>query len=326
MKSGFPSAISATFDAPRTTARAARNCSASSWLDSSLSGSSWSAVYAGRPPPQVGRSPRSSGRASATNRTGTSRTRDASVSRRSSWLESAQWMSSNRSIVGPRIASDSTKTRAEKKSVSRSATVPSLPMPRSTSSCGACSSAAAGPASCAIAVGELGPCFGGLVAVEDRCRLLHELGEGAVGRARAVRRRAAAKNTCPLVGDEHGELEREPRLPDPRGPEDGDELSAALLDHPLPDSGQHAELALPTDHGNRGRRTLADLGRRPDREPGRDGRALALREDRLRGPVLDRRSAVATYVSSPTRTAPTGAADWRRAAVLTTSPATIASP
>ncbi len=35
---------------------------------------------------------------------------------------------------------------------------------------------------------------------------------------------------------------------------------------------------------------------------------------------------VLTYVSSPTSTAPTGAADWSRAAVLTTSPATIAWP
>ena len=95
---------------------------------------------------------------------------------------------------------------------------------------------------------ELGPCFGGLVAVEDHCRLLHELGEGAVGRARPVRRRATAKNTCPLVGDERGQLEAEPRLPDPRRPEHGGELSAALLDHPLPDSGQHAELTLATDH------------------------------------------------------------------------------
>ena len=134
---------------------------------------------------------------------------------------------------------------------------------------------------------ELGPRFGGLVAVEDHCRLLHELGEGAVGRARPVRRRATAKNTCPLVGDERGQLDAEPRLPDPRRPEHGGELSAALLDHPLPDSGQHAELTLATDHGNRGRGTLADLGRRPHREPGRDGRALALREHRLRGSVLD---------------------------------------
>ena len=37
-------------------------------------------------------------------------------------------------------------------------------------------------------------------------------------------------------------------------------------------------------------------------------------------------SRVARYVASPTRSRPTGAADCRRAAVLTTSPATIASP
>ena len=146
MKSGFPSAISTTVAAPSSTALAARCCSASSWLEASLRGSSWRLVYAGSPPPQAGRSVRSSGLASATRSTGTSRTRAASISSRSSWLASAQWMSSNRSIVGVLIASDSTNTRAEKKTVSRSATVRSSPSPSRSSSCGACSSAAAGPA------------------------------------------------------------------------------------------------------------------------------------------------------------------------------------
>ena len=41
-------------------------------------------------------------------------------------LPSAQWMSSKTSSVGSRAASASTSTRAEKKSVSRSATSPSL--------------------------------------------------------------------------------------------------------------------------------------------------------------------------------------------------------
>ena len=122
MNSGLPSAVSAICSARVVASRRGRGARvASSRLAASPSGSSGSAVYAGSPPPQPGRSPRSSGRASARSSTGTSRTRAASVSSRSSRLGSAQWMSSKRSSVGPRSASDSTSTRAEKKSVSRSA-------------------------------------------------------------------------------------------------------------------------------------------------------------------------------------------------------------
>ena len=60
-------------------------------------------------------------------------------------------------------------------------------------------------------------------------------------------------------------------------------------------------------------------------EPRLDGQLLSLRHDRLGGRYsIDPR--VLAYVSSPTRTAPTGAADCRRAAVFTTSPATSVSP
>ena len=58
---------------------------------------------------------------------------------------SAQWMSSNRSSVGPSAASDSTRMRAEKNSVSRSPTSPSSPRPMSSARCAACSAAASAP-------------------------------------------------------------------------------------------------------------------------------------------------------------------------------------
>ena len=146
MKSGFPSAVRATTSAwsGEAPARSSKS-SASACASSSESRSSCRAVYAGSPPPQVGRSARSSGRESATRSSGTSRTRAASISMRSSRLASAQWMSSNSSIVGPRAASDSTSTRAEKKSVSRSVASPEPPSPISMARCSACASASSRP-------------------------------------------------------------------------------------------------------------------------------------------------------------------------------------
>src|SRR5439155_179913 len=53
--------------------------------------------------------------------------------------------------------------------------------------------------------------------------------------------------------------------------------------------------------------------------------ALSVRQ-RSSLPPIHQLSAVARYVVSPTRMPFTGAADWRRAAVLTTSPAAMPSP
>ena len=63
---------------------------------------------------------------------------------------------------------------------------------------------------------------------------------------------------------------------------------------------------------------------RLDRLPGRDRLRLALRLRPARASRYSIASRVARYVVSPTRMPFTGAADWSRAAVLTTSPATIA--
>ena len=137
----------------------------------------------------------------------------------------------------------------------------------------ACSSAAAGPASGATAR-ELCPRLGGVVAVEDRRGLLHLLGERAVGAARPVRRRAAAKDTCPLVCDELGELEGDPRLSDPGRPEHGDEW-------PRPSSVTRSQTPVSTpssrsrpDHAEPARRALADAGIGRTREPGATGALL----------------------------------------------------
>ena len=129
MKSGLPSGhlrhLRGTVARPP---RAARSCSASSWLDVGARAGRAGSARVGREPrhPTVGRSPSSSGRASATNRTGTSRTRDASVSSRSSWLASAQWMSSNRSVVESAAPPVTRRRRARK----RRASLDPRPCPR----------------------------------------------------------------------------------------------------------------------------------------------------------------------------------------------------
>ena len=69
----------------------------------------------------------------------------------------------------------------------------------------------------------------------------------------------------------------------------------------------------------------ADAAARLERLPGLDRLGLSLGLNRLGGPVVDG-SRVARHVVSPTRMPLTGAFDWSRAAVLTTSPATMPSP
>ena len=97
-----------------------------------------------------------------------------------------------------------------------------------------------------------------LVAVEDGRRLLDQLGEGAVRRARPVRGRAAAHRTCSLICDELRELEPQPRLSDAGGPNTVTNCAPALVDDALPDPGEHFELAVAPDHRHGCHRALAD--------------------------------------------------------------------
>ena len=122
MKSGFPSAVSATSAAPSS--RLARREASSSEFgelaaSSSPRGSRGSAVYASSPPPHSAAASRSSGRASVEEQDG------QIVQARRQELDqveeagSAQWMSSKTSRRLAR-APASTKRRTERKSVSRS--------------------------------------------------------------------------------------------------------------------------------------------------------------------------------------------------------------
>ena len=113
MNSGFPSATSINW---RTVAsdESPSVAVATAAASSADNGSSGIVVCESKPAPQVGRVSRSSGRASARNATGTSRTWVVRYSMSSSWLVSAQWTSSNTSTVGRSVASPSTSRRTAK--------------------------------------------------------------------------------------------------------------------------------------------------------------------------------------------------------------------
>ena len=256
---------------------------------------------------------------------GTSRTREASVSSRSRRLVSAQWMSSNRSSVGPPIASDSTKTLAEKNRVSRSEMVRSPSSPSSTSSCGACSSAAAGPASSARPVASFARASAGS-SLSKMCAICLTccpkapygvLAPYGVERPRTTRAPWAA-TSC-----DSSSARRD--FPIPAGPK-------TVTNWARPSSVTRSQIPMRTP-SSRSRPIIgtAAIGRSPACDVAR--RACQARTGALlpfaRTGWAGRYSTalrVAAYVSSPTRTAPTGAALWSRAAVFTTSPATIASP
>ena len=88
------------------------------------------------------------------------------------------------------------------------------------------------------------------VALEDPGELLQLCRERAVGAAVAVRQRPAVDGAAAELGGDHGELDREPRLPDAGLAEHRDEMRAAFLDRPLPDPAQRLELACTPDQRN----------------------------------------------------------------------------
>ena len=152
---------------------------------------------------------------------------------------------------------------------------------------GACSSAAAGPASEAIASSSFSAASAAVVAVEDARDLLHLLTERAVRARRAVRGRAPADDTRALCCDELCEFERDSRLADPGRAEDRDEVAPSLVDDAVPDSCENCELAIASDHRNGRGRALPDGRRGAKSEPRLHRRLLPLRNDRLRRAVLD---------------------------------------
>ena len=117
----------------------------------------------------------------------------------------------------------------------------------------------------------------------------------------------------------------EPRLADPGRPDHRHEMRDALAGDLLPDPAQHVELAEAADQRARvrdARRRRASAAARPRPRPARPCPSPGRPPSRSYSIA----SLVPAYVSPPTITPFTGAADCRREAVLTTSPATSDSP
>ena len=330
MKSGLPSAVSATAPARvvrerRVAEELLRRARGSS---SSVSGSSGSAVYAGSPPPQPGRSVEEL-RPRERERTGPGRRARARRASRAGRAGSRRPSGCPRTgaASGRACASDSTRTRAEKKSVSRSRDRRCRRRARGASRGAArAPPPPPGPAS----VGDRG---GELLAAPRRarrcrrcCAICFTCWPNALyGRARAVRRRATADDAPALVAPRAARARaRAATCRCPAGPKTVTKCAPPLVGDALPDArrARRARARARSSGPRRRGRSPMRRGRAEARARRWTGALLALRDDRLGGSVLDG-AARAAYVSSPTRTAPTGAADWRRAAVLTTSPATM---
>ena len=83
-------------------------------------------------------------------------------------------------------------------------------------------------------------------------------------------------------------LERDSRLADSGRAEHRDEVAPALVHDPLPNTGEHCELAISPDHRHLGGGALPDRCRGVNGQPRLDRSLLPLRNDGLRRTVLDR--------------------------------------
>ena len=121
----------------------------------------------------------------------------------------------------------------------------------------------------------------------------------------------------------------EPRLADPGHTHQGHELCAPLAAGPLEERAEDVELVIASHERRRaspaGASTPYRDGRRPPPKPA-TGSALPLPRTGVGFAIRRSPGASRGYVVWPTRTPLTGAAVCMRAAVFTTSPATIASP
>ena len=287
------------------------------------------------PPPQPGRRSSSSGRAVQTTRIGTSVAQSTRWSMKSRRPSSAQWMSSKTSTRGRGLGQrlEEAAPRRERlarggrrrpppglpgRRAGRDARPPIAPRPRrarrvvtAVPSLAAASSAESDsrmPA-CAFTISPSA----------------QKLTPSPYGQRAAL---APVGEDLGIVVERRVELEHEPALADPGCSDERDELRGAL--------------ALGHGRAHPGGVELVARARRARRRRGRRCRhrgGFAARPPPRRGPArtspwpatgsASRYSitrSVARYVVSSTRMPSTGAADWRRAAVLTTSPVAMPSP
>ena len=173
----------------------------------------------------------------------------------------------------------------------------------------------------------------GRVGLVDSGVRLHDLSERPerdpvpVGQAAALppgHELRQAVDVCAELGDQ-------PTLPDARLADDRDELHRrGRASSCRRDSRNSRDVGLAADERRSSAMRMTSepkrAARRKSRATAAHRRGLPLRARSPRAARTRRRRSVARYVPSPTATPPTGAADWIRAAVFTTSPVTMPSP
>jgi hypothetical protein len=167
------------------------------------------------------------------------------------------------------------------------------------------------------------------IGLEDSGLGFDDLGESPERHALAVRERASLppEDEIGIGLDGVQELVDEAALADAGHPDEREELGRAILARPRERSPEEVELLRSADESRAGlpRDVDAEAGPCLDRFPDRQRLGLALDQHGLSLAVDDRPLGSAVVVS-PTRIPSTGAAAWRRAAVLTTSPEAMPSP
>ena len=269
----------------------------SSAVCSSDSGESASVVAFSLPPPQFGRRSRSSGRAVATTRSGTSATQSTSSSTKSSRLSSAQWRSSKtRRAAGGRRAlrgSDARRRTPLRAGRLRARVSPARPDEREQVRAGPeLSSPEPASASSTERASFVGHVLG-RVLLEHAGLGLDDLAERPQRHAVAVGETASLTPGDELrIGvDDALQLVDEAALPEPGDADEGDELRRPLVQRAVERVAEDGELAVAADELRP--RLVRDVdaeAREGDlrRLPDGDRLALPLGLDRRRLAVLDR--------------------------------------
>ena len=145
----------------------------------------------------------------------------------------------------------------------------------------------------AQAVAELGEGRGAVIRRPDPGVFADDVHERPVGDTRAIRQTTATKDAHVRAPcDSRHTFADEPRLPDSRVPDDGDQIAGALILRTFEGLEQLPQLARPSDEGGIERVSPTMRGRAravgTERAEGDQGLDLALRDDRFPRLVLDR--------------------------------------
>jgi hypothetical protein len=126
------------------------------------------------------------------------------------------------------------------------------------------------------------------VRLEDSGPRVHEARERLVAGLLLIGKTAAPKDATAVGGDEHGELVTEPRLPNARRPENGDQVRSALGQTPRPDRLDELELVRTPDECTLDKRPVRRRDQGLDRQPRLDRLGLSLHVERSHGLVPNR--------------------------------------